>query len=297
MTSPTIPVTETDNARNINVWKDAEVYVSTASDPKIGADGSFDPAVWSFFGLLNEGSEIGQELDVERNDINSFGRNLQLKDVRFNKDTRTVTALEETETNFRILWPGSEWNPNGATVLMAPQNAARVFAAFKTVNSFGDVLIDVSREKAFAFSSGAGKTDDGASTQEFTFEVPKGDDGGLYDELRIRAKDGVTTSPLQPIRIESGTTSTGAVTSTFSLEGATGGQYAIVVGGGSTGGIAYNASAAEVQAEIRDISGQSGATVTGDYTAGFTITGTTTKAAVDATSLTGGTFPKEVTVS
>lgn len=201
MTSPT-PVLETDNARNINVWKDAEVYVSTEADPKVDADGTFDPAVWNFFGLLNEGTEIAQELDVERNDINSFGRKLQMKDVRFNKDTRTVTALEENETNFKILWPGSEFNPNGATVLMAPKNAARVYVAFKTVNSFGDILIDISRDRAFAFSAGAGKTDEGASTTEFTFEVPEDEDGGLYDELRIRKTEGITVSDLEPIRVK-----------------------------------------------------------------------------------------------
>ena len=62
MTSPVVETTvHTDRARNINLWKDAEVYDSDAEDPKIGADGSLAPEVWAFVGLLNEGSSITRE--------------------------------------------------------------------------------------------------------------------------------------------------------------------------------------------------------------------------------------------
>ena len=69
MTTPTTDqgttTLETDRARNIDIWKDAEVYWSTEDDPKIGADGEFDPDTWNFVGLLNEGSAITSEPDVE----------------------------------------------------------------------------------------------------------------------------------------------------------------------------------------------------------------------------------------
>ena len=65
MTSPAVDTTvHTDRARNINLWKDAEVYYSDDEDPKIGADGSLAPEVWAFVGLLNERSEerrVGKE--------------------------------------------------------------------------------------------------------------------------------------------------------------------------------------------------------------------------------------------
>lgn len=201
MSAP-IPGIRSDRARNINVWKDAEVYTSTNLDAaQVNADGSFDPEVWDYFGLLNTGSSIGQEMDVARNDVQSFGTVTQMQDVRFNKDVRSVTALEENATNFALLWPGSEWEPNGASVLMAPDTAAEVVVAFKTTNSFGDVLIDISRRPAQAFAPGAAINDEGASTTDFTFEVLKDDDGGLYDRLRIRDDGTTEVADLTPIRI------------------------------------------------------------------------------------------------
>lgn len=197
----TTPIQTVPRSRNINIWKDAEVYTSTDNTAQIGADGTFDPAVWDFFGLLNTGSSIGQEIDVTRDDVQSFGAKLELKDVKFNKDTRTVTALEDNETNFKLLWPDSEWKDNGVSVLKAPKDAAEVVVAFKTVNSFGDVLIDISRIPAFAYASGQEKGDEGASTTEFTFEILEDEKGALYDRLRIKDDGTVTPEDVTPVRI------------------------------------------------------------------------------------------------
>lgn len=198
MTTPNI---NTENARNINVWKDAEVYTSTDLDAQVNADGTFDPLMWDFFGLLNTGSSIGQEMDIARNDIQSFGGVTQMQDVRFNKDVRTVTALEDNPVTNALLWPGSAYVEDGVSVLRAPETTAEVVVAFKTTNSFGDVLIDVSRRPALAYAPGMGINDEGASTTDYTFDVLKDEDGGLYDRLRI--KDDGTTVPvdLTPIRI------------------------------------------------------------------------------------------------
>lgn len=201
MSSP-IPGIRSDRARNINVWKDAEVYTSTDLSAQVGADGTFDPEVWDMFGLLNTGSAIGQEMDIARNDVQSFGAVTQLQDVRFNKDSRAVTALEENATNFSLLWPGSEWEPDGVSVLMAPDTSAEVVVAFKTTNSFGDVLIDISRRPALAYAPGSSINDEGASTTDFTFDVLKDEDGGLYDRLRIRDDGTAVVADLTPIRGE-----------------------------------------------------------------------------------------------
>lgn len=198
----TSPIVNSPRSRNINIWQDAEVYTSTDPNAQVGADGSFDPEVWDFFGLLNTGSEIGQELDVTRDDVQSFGNQLQLKDVKFNKDTRTVTALEDNEVNFALLWPDSAFNDNGVSVLLAPKDAAEVIVAFKTVNSFGDVLIDISRIPAFAYASGQARGDEGASTTEFTFEILEDEKGALYDRLRIKDDGTATPEDVTPVRVE-----------------------------------------------------------------------------------------------
>ena len=181
---------ETDRARMIDVWKDAEVYTSTESDPKIGLDGSFDPKVWKFVGLLNDGSAITQEPEVDRTEINSFGGVLQLLNNKFKKDVRGFDALEMNDVTFPLLWPGSDFKEGEPGVLMAPENPAEVFIAFKTTNSFGDIYIDVSRRKALVYSeSGNERNDDGASVTQFKAEIRKDQFGALYDYLRLRGDD------------------------------------------------------------------------------------------------------------
>ena len=198
MTTPSI---NTENARNINVWKDAEVYVSTDDTAQVNADGTFDSAVWDFFGLLNTGSSISQEMDIARNDIQSFGGITQMQDVRFNKDSRTVTALEDNAVTFELLWPGSTYLDDGVSVLRAPEKTAEVVVAFKTTNSFGDVLIDISRRPALAYAPGMGINDEGASTTDYTFDVLRDEDGGLYDRLRIKDDGTAVPADLTPVRI------------------------------------------------------------------------------------------------
>ena len=204
MTSPVVDTTvHTDRARNINLWKDAEVYYSDDEDPKIGADGSIDPEVWAFVGLLNEGSSITREADVERNDIKSFGGKKQMTDVKANKDTRTFTPMEDNEVVYQIMWPGSTpYTDNGVMVLAAPKTTTSGFFAFKTVNSFGDVLIDVTRRKADAYVESEDKNDDGAETRDITVDVMADTPGGWYDRLRIKSDGTTVNSDLQPIRVE-----------------------------------------------------------------------------------------------
>lgn len=187
---------ETERARYIDIWKNAEVYISDDADPKVGMDGSFDPEVWKFVGLLNEGSAIGQEPEVDRTEIKSFGGVLQLMNNKFNKDSRTFDALEENEVTFGFMWPGSEFKRDEAGVLVTPENPAEQFIAFKTTNSFGDVWIDVSRRKALIYPAGArDRNDDGATVTTFQADVRKDDKGGLYDYLRLQGGDQVAEMP------------------------------------------------------------------------------------------------------
>lgn len=210
MTSPA-PVTtlETARARNINLWKDAEVWVSDAEDPKVNPDGTFDTD-WAFVGLLADGSEIGQEMDIERNDIKSFGGKKQMTDTKFNKDTRSFDSIEDNEVTFGLLWPGSEYVADGATVLMAPKTAASRFVAFKTKNSFGDIYVDITRRRADIYAPGAARGDDGAQTTSYTVDVMEDDKGALYDHLRIKNDGATVNEQTMPIRIK-GVTASGPI--------------------------------------------------------------------------------------
>lgn len=197
-------------SRNINLWKDAEVWVSDSEDATVASDGTFG-AVWAFVGLLAEGSAVGREQDADRNDINSFGGKKQMTDVVFRKDTRTFDAIEDNATTYELLWPGSTYVENGVSVKMTPREAASKVVAFKTVNSHGDVHIDISRRKADIYATTEEKSDDGAESKSFTVDVMADDFDALYDHLRIRNDGTAVNQPVAPIRIE-GVTESGPVT-------------------------------------------------------------------------------------
>lgn len=168
-----------DVEKNVNIWKNAEVYVSDNEDAQIEADGTFGDA-WLQVGMLAGGSSIGQERDADRNEVEGWGAQLITTEQKFKKDTRTFTALEDTATTFGLLYPNSKYNEGGVTIVLAPEDAKKVIA-FKTTNQHGKALIEVSRVPANIYPSSMDKNDDGASSTEFTAEVRKDADGALYE--------------------------------------------------------------------------------------------------------------------
>lgn len=206
MSTP-IPITPDSPAstrkRNINIWKEINVYVSKDLDATITPDGVIDPNTWAWIGLMASGSTLGKAPEVTRNVINAFGENFIMNDTRFSRDVRTVSALEDNATTFEIMNPGSERAPDGtAGVIVAPEWDTEVLVLFEAVNSWGDRYIEVSRNPAYAHAdAGLSRGDDGAASVEITFEVPKGHDGGLYDYITLRNDGEVGPANLEPIRI------------------------------------------------------------------------------------------------
>ena len=171
------------NASNISIWKDAEVWFSDNEDAVVSETGVFGDD-WAQVGILNGGAEIGQEFDGETTEVGSFGGKIVLTDRSFRKDTRTFAALEDNETTFGLMWPGSEYVEDGSTVLRVPHDAEGV-VAFKTTDHRGRVLIDITRLPAKVRSSGAAKGDEGATATEFTVDVLPDNTDSLYDRLVI----------------------------------------------------------------------------------------------------------------
>lgn len=182
-------------SRNIDVWKDARVYVTQDEEALFPVDGSEPGEQWEYVGLLNGGSQIGRDININRTEVQSFGGVLQLTDVRFNKDTRSFSALESNEVTFGLIWPGSEYKEGEAGVLLPPENDAERVIAFVTTNSFGDTEIQVSRRPAIIYPTSQPKGDSGATATDFTVEVLKDDEGGLYDWIRIPAGEDARPVP------------------------------------------------------------------------------------------------------
>lgn len=186
----------TDIADRINIWKNAEVWVSDDPNAQVEADGSFGDD-WKHVGILNDGSSIGQERDADRNETSGWGGQLLATESKFKKDSRTFDALEDTEVTFALMYPNSSYNNGGATVVMAPEDARKVIA-FKTTNQNRKALIEVSRLPANIYPSSMDKNDDGASSTEFTAEIRKDSKGALYDRMEVvEDAEGVTATVIR----------------------------------------------------------------------------------------------------
>lgn len=207
MTSPTPVVTPdspaSDRKRNLNIWKKIRVFFSDDPDATIPSTGEVDYAQWAYVGLIASGSNLGKAPEITHNAINAFGEEFIMNDVRFTKDVRTFTAIENNETLFSIMNPGSTYVPDGtAGVLVAPEWETEGLFLFEFTNSWGDRYFEITRNMSTAYAdAGISKADDGAASAEVTVEVPKGSDGGLYDYLTIKSDGTAGPANLEPIRI------------------------------------------------------------------------------------------------
>lgn len=203
----TVPITPDSPAsarkRNINIWKKIRVFFSSDDTATISKDGAIDYDQWKFVGLIASGSNLGKAPEITRNKINAFGEEFIMNDTRFTNDARTFTALENNEVTWQIMNPGSEKVADGeAGVIVAPEWDTEGLFLFEATNSYGDRYIEVTRNLSFAHAdAGYSKADDGASSVEVTVEVPKGNDGGLYDYLTIKSDGTAGPANLEPIRI------------------------------------------------------------------------------------------------
>lgn len=191
-----------NNADNIRIWKDAEVWIATELEAVVAPDGTFG-AEWAHVGLLNGGSEIGQEFDTDRVEVPSWGGKIRVTDQNFKKDSRSFAALEDNATTFGLIWPDSTFVETGSTVLRAPRDAT-VVVAFKTVDQKGRTVIDITREPANVYPTGQAKSDEGASATEFTVEVLPDSTDSLYDRLIVAPGTAIGDEP-EVIRIGAGT--------------------------------------------------------------------------------------------
>lgn len=207
MPSP-IPVITPDSPasarkRNINIWKKIRVFFSDDPAATITVDATIDYEKWAYVGLIASGSTLGKAPEITRNKINAFGEEFIMNDTRFTNDVRTFTALENNDVTWQIMNPGSEKVADGeAGVIVSPEWDTEGLFLFEATNSYGDRYIEITRNVSFAHAdAGLSRADDGAASVEVTVEVPKGNDGGLYDYVTIKSDGEAGPASLEPIRI------------------------------------------------------------------------------------------------
>lgn len=110
-----------------NLWTDADVYVSTNLAAALPADAETAFGVdWDLVGLLDGDEGFPESRDEDTDDKFAWGGILVRTSRNHFKLTKSFTALEDNETTYSLLWPGSS-----ATQIVVPR-PAKVLVAFET---------------------------------------------------------------------------------------------------------------------------------------------------------------------
>lgn len=110
-----------------NLWTDADVYISTNLSATLptNATTAFN-SDWHLVGLLDGDDGFPESRDEDTDDKFAWGGILVRTSRQHFKLTKSFTALEDNDTTYSLLWPGST-----ATQIVIPR-PARVKIAFET---------------------------------------------------------------------------------------------------------------------------------------------------------------------
>ncbi|QSL99879.1 major tail protein [Gordonia phage Ayotoya] len=139
------------NADNVKLWDGADVLIftgsgvpsSTATPATLPATITDDwPTDWKYVGLLKGDSGFQDSREWSETDIPAWGYGTVKVSSKDFKDTRKFTAIEDNETTFGLIWPGSD-----DTKIVVPKPANR-FIAFQLVDDDGGKVRYISKRKA-----------------------------------------------------------------------------------------------------------------------------------------------------
>ncbi|MFD5676111.1 Ig-like domain-containing protein [Streptomyces sp. NPDC127040] len=110
-----------------NLWTDADVYISTNLSATLPANASTAFGVdWDLVGLLDGDDGFPESRDEDTDDKFAWGGILVRTSRNHFKLTKSFTALEDNDTTFPLLWPGST---DSQIIVPRP---AKVLIAFET---------------------------------------------------------------------------------------------------------------------------------------------------------------------
>lgn len=160
----------TRNPDNVNIWIDANVYVT--EDPTAVPPATIDAelaAAWLLVGILDGGDGFGE--DRAWNESKHFGWGIGLIRKSFSQFelTRTFTALEDNPTTRKMLYPGST-----DTVVKVPR-PAELFVCFETISDVGGKERLFTKRKATTWCSENNRNE--SDLTKFPFSVSVYADG------------------------------------------------------------------------------------------------------------------------
>lgn len=173
-----------------NLWTDADVYVSTNLSAAIPADASTAfGGDWGLVGLLDGDDGFPETRDEDTDDKFAWGGILVRTSRQHFKLTKSFTALEDNDTTFGLIWPGST-----ATTIKVPR-PARVKVAFEVRE--GDkirrLITSLYAECSLDGDHGENETDLESATIACTI-FPTAD-GDLFDRQSTPVLESIEVAP------------------------------------------------------------------------------------------------------
>lgn len=93
---------------NASNWPDADVYVAPLGTSLPATVDDDFPAGWELVGLLDGETGFPEAREEEQNDFYAWGGTLVRRVRRNFKLTKSFTALEDNDTTWSLIWPGSD---------------------------------------------------------------------------------------------------------------------------------------------------------------------------------------------
>ncbi|CAM3038616.1 hypothetical protein SKPI104516_15485 [Skermania piniformis] len=271
--------------RNVDIWDSADVWIHRTAGVTDVADivpasieiefDAVPDADWELVGLLNGEDGFAETVEFDESSYNAWGYGEILKSFRNRRLERKFTALERNAVTAYLESPGD------TDTHVVDAKPARVYLGFETRTDDGKTKRRITTVPSTVKSGGRTDNEQDMASVEYTCAIfPNG-----LKQRFIKQETGLLVpEPTTPL------TYTVAVTGS-----PTGGTWTATVGGQTTSGIPYDATAGEVEAPLEALSTVSAATVTGSDGGPWTVT---VPAALTASGagLIGGTAPS-VTVT
>ncbi len=227
----------TRNPDNVQIYADAAIFVGKTLTPTMPASitAEFD-ATWDNLGILNgdDGVVNAREWDVTEHF--GWGIGLYRKGFKNYKESRVFTCLESNSTTRRIAYPGST-----ASQIKVPR-PGNFILAFEFINDLGVLERLITARPSTCWIPNLDRNESDPTGHEVTADIFARGDGLLYTRQY---------TPINEVQL-------------VTVTGATGGTFTLARPGDSpTGGIAFDATTAAVQAALEPIFGVGNVTVAG----------------------------------
>lgn len=173
-----------------NLWTDADVYISTNLAATLPADASAAFGVdWDLVGLLDGDDGFPESRDEDTDDKFAWGGILVRTSRNHFKLTKSFTALEDNDTTFSLLWPGSS-----ATQIKVPR-PAKVLVAFETREGDKVRRLITANYAEVSLDGDHGENETDLESMSFTATIYPTGDGVLFDRQTTPTLVSLTVAP------------------------------------------------------------------------------------------------------